>query len=51
VIDLNVCHREAFKSREASSTVESICLNTPLIVKKAIGNMLIVCTTVRPPSP
>ncbi len=46
-----VFHLLPLRSREASSSVESIACRTPALGRKAIGNMPIVCTAVRPPSP
>ena len=46
-----VCQREALRSSEASSSVESMASSTPDRVRKAIGNMEMVCTRESPPRP
>jgi len=51
VTRVKVCHREALRSRLASSRVESMASSTPAMVRKAMGNMLMVWTRPRPPSP
>ena len=48
---LKVSHLVARRFIAASSRVESMPSSTPIMVRKAIGNIPIVCTRVSPPRP
>jgi len=48
---LKVCHLPALRSREASSRVESMAWRTPESVRKAMGNIDMVCTSESPHIP